>query len=121
MPASPITPKLTSTASAKSSEVESAINSGSKALRASTDRAHQVAGVLAQTSESVSHTSQEIKRIADSVKDQLTTSRQINGFVGEIAQMAERNSTAVASAAAEAKRLEQLSDRVLAAIGGFRV
>jgi hypothetical protein len=35
--------------------------------------------------------------------------------------MAERNSTAVASAAAEAKRLEQLSDRVLAAIGGFRV
>ena len=113
--------RLTSSASAKSGEVEAAIQSGSKALRASTDRAHQVAGVLAETSESVSHTSREINRIAESVKTQMTTSQQINNYVGEIAQMAERNSTAVASAAAEAKRLEQLSDRVLAAIGGFRV
>ena len=113
--------RLTAAASAKSGEVEAAITSGSAALRASTDRAHQVAGVLAETSESVSHTSQEIKRIAESVKSQMTTSQQINGYVGEIAQMAERNSTAVASAAAEAKRLEQLSDRVLATIGGFRV
>ncbi len=113
--------RLTETASAKSSEVEAAIQSGSHALRASTDRAHQVAGVLAQTSESISHTSQEVKRIAASVKDQMTTSQQINAYVSEIAQMAERNSTAVASAAAEARRLEQLSDRVLAAIGGFRI
>ncbi|OHC65269.1 MAG: hypothetical protein A2040_08010 [Rhodocyclales bacterium GWA2_65_19] len=113
--------RLTSTASAKSSEVEAAIKSGSAALRASTDRAHQVAGVLAETSESVSHTSREINRIAASVKDQMTTSKQINGYVDEIAQMAERNSTSVASAAAEAKHLEQLSDRVLAAIGGFHV
>ncbi|MDZ4253323.1 MAG: methyl-accepting chemotaxis protein [Sulfuritalea sp.] len=113
--------RLTETASAKSSEVEAAIQSGSHALRASTDRAHQVAGVLAQTSESISHTSQEVKRIAASVKDQMTTSRQISAYVDEIAQMAERNSTAVASAAAEARRLEQLSDRVLAAIGGFRI
>ena len=113
--------RLTETASAKSSEVEAAIQSGSHALRASTDRAHQVAGVLAQTSESIGHTSQEVKRIAASVKDQMTTSQQINAYVSEIAQMAERNSTAVASAAAEARRLEQLSDRVLAAIGGFRI
>ncbi|MBI3094965.1 MAG: HAMP domain-containing protein [Rhodocyclales bacterium] len=113
--------RLTETASAKSSEVEAAIQSGSHALRASTDRAHQVAGVLAQTSESISHTSREVKRIAASVKDQMTTSRQISAYVDEIAQMAERNSTAVASAAAEARRLEQLSDRVLAAIGGFRI
>jgi methyl-accepting chemotaxis protein len=113
--------RLTEAASAKSGEVEAAIKSGSQALRASTDRADQVAGVLAETSESVSHTSQEIKRIAESVKDQMSTSRQINGYVDEIAQMAARNSTAVASAAAEAKQLEQLSDRVLAAIGGFRV
>jgi methyl-accepting chemotaxis protein len=113
--------RLTGTASAKSGEVEAAIKSGSEALRASTDRAHQVASVLSETSESVSHTSREIKRIAESVKDQMTTSQQINNYVGEIARMAERNSTSVTSAAAEAKRLEQLSDRVLAAIGGFRV
>ncbi len=113
--------RLTSAASAKSNEVESSIKSGSDALRASTDRAHQVASVLAQTNESVSHTSQEINRIAESVKDQMTTSRQINGYVDEIAKMAEHNSTAVASVAEEAKNLEQLSDRVLQAIGGFRV
>jgi methyl-accepting chemotaxis protein len=113
--------RLTEAASAKSNEVADAIQSGSKALHASTDRAQQVADVLAQTSESVAHTSTEIKRIAESVKDQMNTSQQINNYVSEIAEMAERNSSAVASAAAEARRLEQLSDRVLAAIGGFRV
>ncbi len=113
--------RVTSSVSAKSSEVEAAIARGSDALRASTDRAHQVAAVLAGASESVGRTSREINRIADSARNQIATSRQIDGHVGDIAKMAQSNGVAVARAATEAKRLEQLADRVLSAIGGFRV
>ena len=112
--------RVTQTASAKSAEVEAAIHSGTEALAASTERAQLVAQVLADASASVQHTSQGINSIADAVKSQIATSRQIKNNIGEIAEMAERNGSAVGRAADEAKRLEGLSDRVLSAISGLR-
>ncbi len=112
---------LTKTVSARTTSVESAIRNGTDALRESGEQARDVSAALARAADSVQQTTDGIALITASINEQTASSRQITANVASIAEMAERNNRAVASAAEEARCLEGLASGVTQAISRFQV
>ncbi|MBI2276526.1 MAG: methyl-accepting chemotaxis protein [Dechloromonas sp.] len=113
--------RLTQAVSNRIGNVESAIDSGTSALKESTEQARNVSQILAGATESVQSTTDGVRLISDAVQTQLVASRQISGHVAEILRMAAGNSDAVSRAANEAKTLETLASSVNGQISHFQI
>lgn len=112
--------RLTQEVGSRTDSVEKAIRYGSEALAESSRQATKVADALAKVSSSVQQTTDGIALIGNSINEQTAASRQITRHVSAIAEMAGRNNDAVASAADQAGRLEELASGTNRAISRFQ-
>ena len=113
--------RLTQAVSVRIGSVETAIHSGTTALRESTEQAQSVAGILGGATASVHSTTDGVRSITEAVQVQLLASRQISGHVDDILHMASNNNDAVSRAASEARNLEQLASDVSNEVSRFRI
>jgi len=111
---------VTRSIGAQSVKVESTIKEGLDSLRTSQDAMENVAMVMAEATESVSHTTAGITNIAESVREQNSAITDIAGNVEQISHMVEQNTMTVDSVSKAAVDLEKFSGSLQEMAGRFK-
>jgi len=113
--------KVTQSLAEKSEKVEGAIQHGRSALDSSEAYLNRMGEVLGAATGEVSHTRAGMGEIASSVRQQTIASNDIARNVERFARMVGENSAAVAQAAEEARRLEELAGNLNQVANRFTV
>jgi methyl-accepting chemotaxis protein len=100
---------VTRSIGSQSAKVEDTIKEGLDSLRTSQEAMENVAMVMAEATESVSHTTSGITSIASSVREQNSAITDIAGNVEKISHMVEQNTMTVDSVSKAAVDLERFS------------
>ncbi len=111
---------VTRSIGAQSEKVEDTIKEGLDSLRTSQDAMENVAMVMAEATESVSHTTSGITNIAASVREQNSAITDIAGNVEKISHMVEQNTMTVDSVSKAAVDLERFSGSLQEMVGRFK-
>jgi len=111
---------VTRSIGAQSVKVEDTIKEGLDSLRTSQDAMENVAMVMAEATESVSHTTSGITNIASSVREQNSAITDIAGNVEQISHMVEQNTMTVDSVSKAAVDLERFSGSLQEMAGRFK-
>lgn len=113
--------EVTRAINAQSSEVMSTLERGHKFLETSQDMTKQAASALERTSEAATRTNEGVDNITQRVSDQHHASDEIAALVGQIANMADDNGSAVQQAAEAAMHLVELAENLESTVSRFRV
>ncbi len=106
---------------AQSEAVQSAIAAGERSIETSTVLATQVESALEHSREAVERSAGGVTEISESVGEQKVASTDIAQSMERIANMVEENNAAAQSIRSATDDLRTLSQRLAAAVAGFRV
>jgi methyl-accepting chemotaxis protein len=112
---------VTKTLADQSVHVEKSIQRGIQSLRSSQTHMQSVAGVLAQSNQSVESVNRGVDGITASVNEQKQVSQEIVRNVESIAAMAESNNASVMQTVQAAKDMERLADNLKQSVGHFKL
>jgi len=101
--------------------VEKSIEAGLQHLTTTQDFVEDFANTLAQTKQSVNHVTTSVDQIATAAKEQSSASNEIARNVEKIAHMTENNAAAIGETSAAAHQLRDMADRLVNAVGRFKV
>jgi methyl-accepting chemotaxis protein len=111
---------VTQTLGYQSGTVEKSIQKGLQSLKSSQEFLENVAMVLSEANDAVTHASHGVDGITKSVYEQKSASNEIAQNVEQIAQSAEQNDATIEETFKAARRLEQLASNLQNAISKFR-
>jgi methyl-accepting chemotaxis protein len=112
---------VTKTLADQSVHVEKSIQRGIQSLQSSQNHMQSVAGVLAQSNQSVEIVNRGVDGITASVNEQKQASQEIVRNVESIAAMAESNNASVIQTVRAAKDMERLADNLKQSVGHFKL
>ncbi len=112
---------VTRSITSQSEAVQTALVAGEAAIAASTALAVGVEATLTQARQAVEGSSRGVQDITDSVTEQKLASTEIAQNMERIANMVEESNNATQAVSQATHDLHSLSDRLLAAVSGFRV
>ncbi len=111
---------VTRSIGSQSVKVEDTIKEGLDSLRTSQDAMENVAMVMAEATEAVSHTTSGISNIATSAREQNSAMTEIASNVEKISHMVEQNTMTVDSVSKAAVDLEKFSGNLQEMAGRFK-
>ncbi|MEW5893784.1 MAG: methyl-accepting chemotaxis protein [Pseudomonadota bacterium] len=111
---------VTSEMSARSSQVESAIQQGMSALEESGRSSQQVSEVVSQAQQAVLRAAHGIGEISGSVKEQSLASSQIANNIERLSHLAENTEEAIAQSNATVQELRQVADTLYQTVSRFK-
>ncbi|QDX80485.1 hypothetical protein B9N43_03975 [Denitratisoma sp. DHT3] len=112
---------VTNALGSQSDIVESSLRHGQEALVTMQQHLDHVAATLHEANNVASQTSEGMKRILTSVREQVASSESIGGSIKHIAGMAESNGNAALQVAEEAQQLESLAGDLEKTVKRFRL
>jgi aerotaxis receptor len=112
---------VTQSIAQQSVHVEKSIEAGLHHLTTTQNFVEDFANTLAQTKQSVNHVTTSVDQIATAAREQSSASNEIARNVEKIAHMTENNATTVAETSLAAHQLRDMAERLVNAVGRFKV